>query len=25
LGDENGERTHLRNVVAKIRVLCAPD
>lgn len=25
LGDENGERSHLRNVVAKIRVLCAPD
>ncbi len=25
LGDENGERTYLRNVVAKIRVLCAPD
>jgi activating signal cointegrator complex subunit 1 len=25
LGDENGERIHLRNVVAKIRVLCAPD
>jgi len=25
LGDENGERTHLRNIVAKIRVLCAPD
>jgi activating signal cointegrator complex subunit 1 len=24
-GDENGEREHLRNVVAKIRVLCAPD
>jgi hypothetical protein len=24
-GDENGERAHLRNVVAKIRVLCAPD
>jgi activating signal cointegrator complex subunit 1 len=24
-GDENGERMHLRNVVAKIRVLCAPD
>jgi activating signal cointegrator complex subunit 1 len=24
-GDENGERGHLRNVVAKIRVLCAPD
>ncbi|KAE8445489.1 hypothetical protein EG329_013379 [Mollisiaceae sp. DMI_Dod_QoI] len=24
-GDENGERSHLRNVVAKIRVLCAPD
>jgi len=24
-GDENGERTHLTNVVAKIRVLCAPD
>lgn len=24
-GDENGERIHLRNVVAKIRVLCAPD
>jgi len=24
-GDENGERNHLRNVVAKIRVLCAPD
>jgi len=24
-GDENGERTHLRNVIAKIRVLCAPD
>lgn len=25
LGDENGERTHLQNIVAKIRVLCAPD
>lgn len=24
-GDENGERGHLRNVIAKIRVLCAPD
>lgn len=24
-GDENGERSHLRNVVAKVRVLCAPD
>lgn len=24
-GDENGERMSLRNVVAKIRVLCAPD
>lgn len=24
-GDENGEKIHLRNVVAKIRVLCAPD
>jgi activating signal cointegrator complex subunit 1 len=24
-GDENGEKTHLKNVVAKIRVLCAPD
>lgn len=24
-GDENGERSHLRNVVAKIRVLCTPD
>tara|TARA_R110002060_G_scaffold56561_2_gene66873 strand:- start:866 stop:1306 length:441 start_codon:yes stop_codon:yes gene_type:complete len=24
-GDENGERSHLKNVVAKIRVLCAPD
>jgi hypothetical protein len=24
-GDENGERSHLRNVVAKIRVLCSPD
>jgi activating signal cointegrator complex subunit 1 len=24
-GDENGERGHLRNVVAKIRVLCSPD
>ncbi len=24
-GDEHGERSHLRNVVAKIRVLCAPD
>ncbi|PQE30896.1 Involucrin repeat protein [Rutstroemia sp. NJR-2017a WRK4] len=24
-GDENGERNHLRNVVAKIKVLCAPD
>jgi len=24
-GDENGERGYLRNVVAKIRVLCAPD
>jgi activating signal cointegrator complex subunit 1 len=24
-GDENGERNHLRNIVAKIRVLCAPD
>jgi len=24
-GDENGERGHLRNVVAKVRVLCAPD
>jgi hypothetical protein len=24
-GDENGQRAHLRNVVSKIRVLCAPD
>jgi len=24
-GDENGEKTYLKNVVAKIRVLCAPD
>jgi hypothetical protein len=24
-GDENGERLHLRNVVAKMRVLFAPD
>ena len=24
-GDENGERGHLRNVIAKIRVLCASD
>lgn len=24
-GDENGERNHLRNIVAKIKVLCAPD
>lgn len=24
-GDENGERGHLRNVVAKTRVLCVPD
>ncbi|KAM3074314.1 hypothetical protein ACMFMF_006330 [Clarireedia jacksonii] len=24
-GDENGERNHLLNVVAKIKVLCAPD
>lgn len=24
-GDENGERTHLQNVVARIKVLCAPD
>lgn len=24
-GDENGERSHLRNMVAKIRVLCEPD
>ncbi len=24
-GDENGEQSHLRNVVAKARVLCAPD
>jgi activating signal cointegrator complex subunit 1 len=24
-GDENGESSHLRNVVAKTRVLCAPD
>jgi activating signal cointegrator complex subunit 1 len=24
-GDENGEKSYLRNVVAKIRVLCAPD
>ena len=24
-GDENGEKTHLRNVIAKVRVLCAPD
>ncbi|KAH8687854.1 hypothetical protein BGZ60DRAFT_359555, partial [Tricladium varicosporioides] len=24
-GDENGERGYLKNVVAKIRVLCAPD
>jgi activating signal cointegrator complex subunit 1 len=24
-GDENGESFHLRNIVAKIRVLCAPD
>ena len=24
-GDENGEKGHLRNVVSKMRVLCAPD
>lgn len=24
-GDEHGESSHLRNTVAKIRVLCAPD
>ncbi len=24
-GDENGERSHLRNMVAKTRVLCEPD
>jgi activating signal cointegrator complex subunit 1 len=24
-GDENGERVHLKNIVAKMRVLCAPD
>jgi activating signal cointegrator complex subunit 1 len=24
-GDENGESGHLRNIVAKVRVLCAPD
>jgi activating signal cointegrator complex subunit 1 len=24
-GDENGESSHLRNIVAKVRVLCAPD
>lgn len=24
-GDENGESSHLRNVVAKTRVFCAPD
>jgi len=24
-GDENGEQGHLKNIVAKIRVLCAPD
>jgi activating signal cointegrator complex subunit 1 len=24
-GDENGEKGHLKNVVAKVRVLCAPD
>lgn len=24
-GDENGERNHLTNIVAKIKVLCAPD
>lgn len=24
-GDENGESSHLRNIVAKTRVLCAPD
>lgn len=24
-GDENGERGHLRNVVARTRVLCVPD
>ncbi|RDW82126.1 hypothetical protein BP6252_03238 [Coleophoma cylindrospora] len=24
-GDENGEQAHLRNVVSKARVLCAPD
>lgn len=24
-GDENGEKIHLRNVVAKIRVICSPD
>ena len=24
-GDENGEQGHLRNVVSKMRVLCAPD
>lgn len=25
VGDENGERNHLVNVVAKMKVLCAPD
>ncbi|KAH8811754.1 hypothetical protein F5884DRAFT_855092 [Xylogone sp. PMI_703] len=25
IGDENGEHTHLRNVVAKAKVLCAPE
>jgi len=24
-GDENGEKGHLKNVVSKMRVLCAPD
>ena len=24
-GDENGERGYLRNVVAKVKVLCVPD
>jgi activating signal cointegrator complex subunit 1 len=24
-GDENGERNHLRNIVAKMKVLCSPD
>ena len=25
MGDENGERGYLKNVVAKMKVLCAPD